>query len=92
MQTLNISITNEQYSSVNKLMKKWGFANRSEFFRSLLRNLIKPFAMTPAIKFQKPLTKNPKTIINAFQKTGQYSEKFLSSLKKGLQESRYFNS
>ncbi len=37
MKTINISLTEEQYEKVNKLTDKLGFANRSEFFRALLR-------------------------------------------------------
>lgn len=37
MKTINISVTEEQYRQVQTLTKTLGFANRSEFFRTLLR-------------------------------------------------------
>jgi len=37
MQTINISVTDEQKEYVDKLVRKEGFANRSELFRRLIR-------------------------------------------------------
>ena len=37
MQTLNISVTDDQKKFVDKLVQKEGFANRSELFRRLIR-------------------------------------------------------
>ncbi|MEK7111021.1 MAG: ribbon-helix-helix domain-containing protein, partial [Patescibacteria group bacterium] len=37
MSTINISLPYEQVSFVDKLVADYGFANRSEFVRSLLR-------------------------------------------------------
>jgi len=42
--------------------------------------------------FEKPTEKNVKKIITEFKNTGNYSEKFLDSLKNGLKESSYFTS
>ena len=92
MQTLSISVTKEQYSLVNQLVSAWGFANRSEFFRALLRALIKPEALSAPIRFQVPMTKDAGKVIEGFRKTGKYNQKFLDSLEKGLAKSTYFNS
>jgi hypothetical protein len=40
--------------------------------------------------FSSPPTKDIKEIINAFKKTGLYNQKFIDSLKKGLERSLYF--
>jgi len=92
MQTLNISVTKEQYNLINQLVPAWGFANRSEFFRALLRALIKPKALTTPIEFQTPPTKKAGKVMGGFRKTGEYNQKFLASLEKGLAKSTYFNS
>lgn len=61
MRTLNISITDEQYGLIERLIHELGFANRSEFFRAILRTLIG----ARQIKFQSPPTKDIKTIMSA---------------------------
>lgn len=53
MPTVNISLTAEQAKLVNKTSKERGFANRSEFFRALIRHTF--FGND----FQKPITKSP---------------------------------
>ena len=40
--------------------------------------------------FAPPPTKNVEKIIKEFGKTGQYTQKFLKSLEKGLKRSSYF--
>lgn len=40
--------------------------------------------------FSPPPTKDAKEIIEAFQKTGLYNQKFIVSLEKGLKRSSYF--
>ena len=39
MRTINISVTDDQRKLVDRLVTKLGFANRSEFFRTLLRRI-----------------------------------------------------
>lgn len=92
MQTLNISVTAHQFNLVNQLTAEWGFANRSEFFRALLRALIKPGTLSTPIQFQTPPTKDIGKVMDGFRKTGKYNQKFLASLEKGLAKSTYFNS
>lgn len=91
MQTLNISITKEQFNFVDQLMKQWGFANRSEFFRALLRAL-KPQPFSTPIQFASPPVRDIKRVMTAFRRTNKYNEKFLNTLEKGLASSSYFNS
>lgn len=81
MRTLNISVTDEQYNLIDQLIMTGGFANRSEFFRTMLRNFN---------SFDTPPTSEASQVLAAFTKSGKYNKRFLSSLKKGLQESIYF--
>ena len=92
MQTLNISITKNQFNLINQLIAEWGFANRSEFFRALLRALVKPEIFSAPIRFQTPPTKSAGKIMAGFRQAGKYNQKFLDSLEKGLTKSTYFNS
>ncbi|MFH1712644.1 MAG: ribbon-helix-helix domain-containing protein [Candidatus Jacksonbacteria bacterium] len=92
MQTLNISVTKNQFNLVNQLMAEWGFANRSEFFRALLRALVKPEIFSTPIHFQAPPIRSAGKVMDGFRKTGKYNQKFLDSLEKGLTKSAYFNS
>ncbi|HBH46247.1 MAG: hypothetical protein A2445_04665 [Candidatus Jacksonbacteria bacterium RIFOXYC2_FULL_44_29] len=92
MQTLNISLTKEQYTVINELVDKWGFANRSEFFRALIRALIQPSELSQPLKFQRPPIKNPKKIMQAFKDSRVYNKKFLTSLEKGLSRSTHISS
>lgn len=93
MSTVNISLPNDQISTIDVLIKQYGFANRSEFFRSLLRlvknkpELIDKAATFP---FVAPAEKSTAKIIKAFGKTRKYSPEFLKDLKEGLENSDYF--
>jgi hypothetical protein len=40
--------------------------------------------------FASPPTRNKKEIINAFRATGQYNQKFINSVARGLRRSSYF--
>lgn len=87
MSTMNISLPKQQASSVDILIEKYGFANRSEFFRSLLRLVIhnETIALQASIfPFIEPKTKSTLEIMSAFTKTGNYSKEFLNDLKEGL--------
>lgn len=55
-------------------------ARRYEYLRQILEEDI----------FASPPTKNIKEIIKEFRATGQYSQKFLESLARGLKRSSYF--
>lgn len=77
------------------LVTKYGFANRSEFIRSIIRLVVyKPDLIEEAATFPffVPKERSAKKIITAFTKTGRYSKEFLNDLKEGLDKSDYFSS
>lgn len=94
MSTINISLPAEQVNFIDSLTQQYGFANRSEFIRSLIR-LIKhqPAIMSQAstFPFVLPSTKSASAIMTDFKATKKYSPSFLRDLKEGLQESSYFD-
>ena len=93
MATVSISLANEQLKTVDKMSKAYGFVNRSEFFRSLLRlaftepNIIIKASTFP---FTPPKEKSVRKVVNAFSKTKKYSRQFLKDLEEGLKASDYF--
>lgn len=93
MSTINISLPIDQVTFIDKAASQYGFANRSEFIRSLIR-LIKfqptiiPHAST--FPFVAPPTKSISKIMAGFRKTKKYSASFLKDLKDGLDQSTYF--
>ena len=93
MSTINISLPQEQVGLIDKLVSSYGFANRSEFIRSLLRlvhfkpGLIQEAAMFP---FVSPKEQSLEKIIADFKKTKKYSPGFIKDLKEGLKSSNYF--
>lgn len=93
MSTVNISLPNNQVTFIDKLVISYGFANRSEFIRSLIRlianrpEIIETAAVFP---FIAPKEKSVKKIISDFSKTKKYSAVFLKDLEEGLKESDYF--
>lgn len=93
MSTINISLPSAQVDFVDTLVKRYGYANRSEFIRSILRLLRhKPQVIedVSAFPFEPPSTRSRLKILTSMKKTGKYSSAFLNSLKKGLEESSYF--
>ncbi len=84
MSTINISLPSSQANYIDKIVKKYSFANRSEFIRSIIRlvihqpELIKSAAVFP---FISPAKKSAKKIVSAFKQTNRYSKKFLKDLK-----------
>lgn len=94
MNTVNISLTKEQSSFVDKLISRHGFANRSELFRSILRLLrAEPQIINQAdsLILEPPNTKNRREILKSFSQTKKYSKQFLGDLETGLKKSSYFN-
>jgi len=93
MSTINISLPQEQVGLIDKLVSSYGFANRSEFIRSLLRlvhfkpGLIQEAAIFP---FASPKEQSLEKIIADFKKTKKYSPDFIKDLEKGLQSSNSF--
>ncbi len=95
MKNLNINLTKEQATLVDRTATRQGFANRSEFVRALLRYVFKakPEILTQldTALFELPPIKDAKQIIRGFEATGKYNKQFLRSLEQGLKESDYFN-
>ena len=95
MSTVNISLPSSQANYIDQLVVKYGFANRSEFIRSIIRlvaykpNLVEEAATFP---FVIPKERSTKKIINSFIKSNRYSKEFLKDLKEGLGQSDYFQS
>ena len=93
MSTINISLPKEQVNLIDQLVKKFSFANRSEFIRALIRLLMHKeeiISEVATFPFILPKTRSKKEIISAFKKTKQYSKEFLRDLEEGLNESDYF--
>jgi hypothetical protein len=93
MSTINISLPYEQVGFIDKLVANYGFANRSEFIRSLLRLIThKPELVETASTFPfiAPQERSIRKIMGDFRKTKKYSPAFLKDLKTGLSESSYF--
>lgn len=94
MSTVNISLTSDQVKLVDQLTKTLDFANRSEFFRALLRLLShKPQLLSEAVELvlEPPSIKSVTAVKKELKKTGQYSPQFIESVAKGLEESGYYS-
>ncbi|PIS13917.1 hypothetical protein COT65_01600 [Candidatus Shapirobacteria bacterium CG09_land_8_20_14_0_10_47_13] len=94
MDTINISLTNDQVKLVNNLTKSYQFANRSEFFRAILRLVFRrPEMITAAdeLVLEPPAIRSRKKIMASMRATGKYPSAFLKSLGRGLSESDYFS-
>lgn len=95
MTTVNVSLTSLQVKWMDEMSDKLGFANRSEFVRSLLRfvsgrpDLLSGVGTFP---FTAPSTRSKTRILADFKKTGKYSAAFLKDLESGLSRSDYFSS
>lgn len=93
MSTINISLPTDHVKTIDAFIDRYGFANRSEFFRSLIRlirhqpTLLQDAATFP---FVTPQTRSKNVILNEFAQTKKYSKAFLKDLKAGLDESFYF--
>lgn len=93
MSTVNISLPEEQVNFVDRLVSLHGFANRSEFIRSVLRLLSsKPELVTAASTFPFifPEGKSIGKVVADFKATGKYSAGFIKDLEEGLKKSKYF--
>lgn len=93
MTTINISLPETQAKMIDNFVVRFNFANRSEFFRALLRKAFTDADVlneTINYPFVSPKTNSKKRIINAFIKSGRYSKEFITDLKEGLENSSYF--
>lgn len=94
MTTVNISITDQQNEFINQITSKFGFDNRSEFFRNLIRLIqYKPdlIGQVSTFPFQSPPTRSRSQALSSLKDTGKYSPEFLKDIEKGLKNSRFFN-
>ncbi len=94
MSTVSLSLTDHQVSEIDRLSGVFGFENRSEFVRALLRATLTDEALirkSVAFPFEIPSEKSAKKIVSAFKKTDKYSPEFLADLKEGLENSEYFS-
>lgn len=96
MSTINISLPEEQVTFVDSWVKRFGFANRSELIRSLLRLArVKPTLLTDAATFPfvaTPPNQSARDVLADFRKTKKYSQTFLKDLEEGLKASNHFSS
>ncbi|MFZ3068763.1 MAG: ribbon-helix-helix domain-containing protein [Microgenomates group bacterium] len=93
MSTVSLSLTDRQLSEIDRLSGVFGFENRSEFVRALLRVTLSDEALlkkSVAFPFDVPGEKSAKKIVGEFKETKRYSPEFLTDLKEGLEESKYF--
>lgn len=93
MTTINISLPERQARLIDALVEKFGFANRSEFIRSVIRLITaeeKVLKEVITYPFASPKIKSRKKILAEFKKTGKYSSLFLKDLEEGLKNSAYF--
>lgn len=85
MTTMTISLPEHVASQVASETRKQGFATRSEFIRSLLRQYfvnevpLQPFVARPLGEIRGELAS-----------TGKYSEKFIKCVVKGLSKSSVY--
>jgi len=95
MTTVNVSLTTPQVKWIDQMSDKLGFANRSEFVRSLLRFVSgRPDLLSgvESFPFTPPSTKSKTQILEDFKSSGKYSAAFLKDLEAGLSRSDYFSS
>lgn len=94
MSTMNISITDEQAKMVDVWTTTYGYANRSEFFRTVLRSLSQKPAVLKTVanelefvEFKKRPLPEMRTMLES---TGKYNQKFINSIMKGLSKSSVY--
>ena len=93
MSIVSLSLPQKQIEKIDELINRYGFGNRSEFIRTLLRfvltnpDIIEGSSYYP---FVSPKERSVRKIVSDFQKTKKYSRAFLKDLEKGLSQSNYF--
>lgn len=88
-----MSLTDHQVTEIDRLSGVFGFENRSEFVRALLRATLNDEALlrkSVTFPFDVPSEKSAKKVVAEFKKTKKYSTAFLDDLKEGLENSEYF--
>jgi Arc/MetJ-type ribon-helix-helix transcriptional regulator len=89
---MNISITDDQAVLVDRLTRKYDFANRSELFRTLLRLVSRQPQVLHGVGLELiEFKKRPlREIEQGMVATGKYSKKFVKSIIDGLQDSSVY--
>lgn len=88
MATVTISLPDHIAKKIDEETKQAGFATRSEFVRSIIRQHFSDREETVFDEFKPvPLKKLRKD----FEKTGKYNKKFINSLIKGLKTSSFYD-
>ena len=94
MSTISLSLPDKQIQKLDQIMEQFGFENRSELFRSIIRlityqpEIISQASVFPMIS--PPIDSIP-NIVDDFRQTHKYSESFLQDLADGLKDSSTFN-
>ena len=89
MQTINISLPELLTTKIDAIIRREGYASRSEFIRSLVRFYLLSQKKEEIVLL--PFTKIPlRTIEKEMRATGRYNEKFMKSVVKGLSKSSVY--
>ncbi len=86
MSTLTISLPKQVAVKIDSEAQKLGFATRSEFIRSILRQ----YFAKDELRFEPYETLPLKQIKLELAKTGKYSQDFIESVTKGLGKSSVY--
>ncbi|MFC1790456.1 ribbon-helix-helix domain-containing protein [Patescibacteria group bacterium] len=93
MQTINISLPQKLSSQVEEIIKREGYASKSEFFRNLIRLYLSLTTSSPKPLRLSPYKKQPlEKVKKSLEKSNRnYSQAFINSVIKGLGESSIYN-
>lgn len=92
MSILSLSLPQDHIKQVDQLVSRYGFANRSELVRALVRFVLRePTVVEQAATypFVSPKTKSASKIVADFKNSKQYSSAFLKDLATGLKQSDF---
>ncbi|OGY32135.1 MAG: hypothetical protein A3A61_02790 [Candidatus Woykebacteria bacterium RIFCSPLOWO2_01_FULL_43_14] len=90
MATVTISLPDQIAKKIDLEAKKQGFATRSEFIRSLLREKLYQETHQEELVLEPFVPRPLEEIEDGLRKTGLYNEKFIRSLVKGLSTSSFY--
>ncbi len=92
MATISISLPSQQRQDLDRFVTQFGFANRSEFFRSLLRFVTRqPHILQQAIDypFVSPKIRSRKEIARQLRQA-KHPQGLVDDILEGLENSDYF--
>lgn len=94
MSTMNISVTDDQAKMVDDWVSLHDYANRSEFFRAVVRFLAqRPVIlrdMSSDLKLEEFVKRPLPEIRRGLESTGKYSKKFIDEIIDGLKKSSIY--